>query len=285
MKSIHLFIACLIAPFHCAAAIPPSVVSLNVCADQLVLALADEEQILALSMLSHDPAASFYFEQARWHNVSDGSAESVLRLNPGLVIAGEYTTAYSVRLLQELGMRVEILPIADSVDSLFANIAQVGKWLMQQDRANEIISAFRHRLEALVQSNGSAPLAVYYDANGYTAGSRSLRGEILMLAGWENLAQRIGIEYYGSIALETLVMHRPDVIISSPYAPGTWSRAQQLIKHPVMQSKNEAWRRVNIPSRATLCAGPWTMDTIEQLSTLRVQVNDESIADDNAAAQ
>ncbi len=48
-----------------AADAPRRVVSFNVCADQLVIALADPGQIVALSPYARDPAISVVAEKAR----------------------------------------------------------------------------------------------------------------------------------------------------------------------------------------------------------------------------
>ena len=45
-----------------ANAAPVTVASINLCADQLVLLLADDEQILSLSNLSHRSAGSYYYK-------------------------------------------------------------------------------------------------------------------------------------------------------------------------------------------------------------------------------
>ena len=83
----------------------PKVVSINLCADQLVLAFAQPEQILSLSNLSHDPAGSVYFAAAKAYPVNTGQVEEVLPLGPDIIIAGQFTSRYTLELLKSVGLR------------------------------------------------------------------------------------------------------------------------------------------------------------------------------------
>ena len=60
--------------FAAAAADPPRrIVSFNVCADQLVVALADPSQIVALSPYAADPMTSVVADKARAFPASAGA--------------------------------------------------------------------------------------------------------------------------------------------------------------------------------------------------------------------
>src|SRR5689334_19282470 len=69
---------------------PRRVVSFNVCADQLLVALADPDQIAGLSPYASDPRVSVVAEQARKFRRLDWQAESILPLDPDLVLVGPW---------------------------------------------------------------------------------------------------------------------------------------------------------------------------------------------------
>ncbi len=250
----------------------PTVVSINLCADQLVLAFADETQILSLSNLSHDAAGSVYAEKARRYPVNTGLVEEVLPLQPDLVIAGQFTSRYTLQLLQSVGLRVEILPIADSIETLQQNVRDVSRWLDQQERGEAEVQRMRQRLAALSEVTEPKPRAAVFDPNGYTVGDNSLRGQSLNLAGWHNVATDRGIQSYGSLSLESMILLKPDALFESPYSPDTWSRGQALSVHPAIKSRGLATKIIHIPSAHTICGGPWTLDTIEQLQLERIRI-------------
>ncbi len=70
------------------AAPPKRIVSINVCADQLVQMLAPKESVQALSFLAGDPQMSVMADQAAGYLLIRGQAEEVLPLEADLVIAG-----------------------------------------------------------------------------------------------------------------------------------------------------------------------------------------------------
>jgi len=184
--------------------------SINLCADQYLLLLAEDKQILSLSNLSHREAGSYFFEQARQYPVNKGDAEKILTLNPDVVIVGQYSSVHTVNLLQEVGLRVETLPIANNLDTLFSNIQRVAGWIGHKQAGDKIVTELQNRIAALEVAALPRPVAAVYDPNGYTSGANSLRGEMMELAGWENAASSAGIESYGKLTLEEIIHLAPD---------------------------------------------------------------------------
>lgn len=252
--------------------------SINLCTDQLLMLLADPQQIVALSNLSRDQAGSFYFEKAQAFAQIDPVAEDLLPLSPDIIITGPYTSRYTLALLDELGLRVETIPIANSVDDMLGNVERLGELIDQPARAQLIVSQVRERLAkiaVLVAADASqkaasrTPRVAVYDPNGYTVGRETLRGELIELSGWTNVASEQGIENYGVLGLEQLIKLVPQALIESPYSADTYSRGQMLAKHPAIQFSGLDPLIINVPSNQTICAGPWIVDVIEQLAEAR----------------
>ncbi len=259
---------------NAASPVLPRVVSINLCTDQLVMALADPEQIVALSGLSHDKAGSYYHREAREFLRVEPIAEQLLPLAPDLVLAGPYTSRYTLNLLDELGIRVEALPIASSIEQMLSNVERMGKLLAQESRASMVVSTIREKLddiEARVAAldGGDSPRVAVYDTNGYTVGNNTVRGQAIMLAGWQNVATDKGIENYGVLGLEQLIELAPEALIESPYSEGTYSRGQMLTQHPAIRAAGLDPLIIRVPSNQTICAGPWTVDVVEQLLEAR----------------
>ena len=254
----------------------PRVASVNLCTDQLVLLLADSDQILSLSNLSHDSSGSYLFEQARQYPANNGESEQILALKPDLVLAGEYTTRHTVKMLADLGFRVETVPIANTLDQLYNNITQVAGWLGREEKGVSLVAQLQQRValqqQGLAAQSPVNPSAAYYDPNGYTVGQETLRGRALLLSGWRNVAAESGIEHYGSMPLESLIAAAPDALIDSPYSEGTYSRAQQVLNHPALHRDGLDPMVISVPGRQTICAGPWTVGLIEQLTMKRLEM-------------
>src|SRR5580700_2968487 len=103
IAALATLVGVLLAP---AAAAPPRIVSMNVCADQLLIPLADPEQILGLSRYSRDAWQSFAADDARRYPMLSGGAEDVLVLRPDIVVAGLFDKRSTRELLKEKGLRL-----------------------------------------------------------------------------------------------------------------------------------------------------------------------------------
>lgn len=258
----------------------PTALSINLCADQLLLLLAEPGQIAALSSLSREAAGSYFHERAGQYPQADPRAEDILPIGPDVVLTGPYTSRYTLSLLDELGVKVETLDIAESVESMIDNIRRVGRVLHQQARSEQVVASLQEQLSQIDQrvadynarlqlNERSLPRAAVYDANGYTVGPDSLRGEAMTRAGWLNVASERGVASYGALQLEDMIRLDPDALIESPYSQHTYSRAQALPTHPALRMAGIEPMIISLPSNETICAGPWLVDVIERLVDAR----------------
>src|SRR5262249_55864983 len=98
----------LVLGFACAAtaaAAPPRrIVSLNLCTDQLLLALVPPGRIASLTWLARTDGDATQRAQAAVLPSNRGSAEEVLAAHPDLVLAGRYTTGTTRALLRRVGV-------------------------------------------------------------------------------------------------------------------------------------------------------------------------------------
>ena len=96
---------------------PQRIVSLNACADEYLIALADKGQIAALTRFARDPSLSFYADKRRrTYPISQGQAEAVLALHPDLVIASPYRAARTRWRCSRGRVRIFDMASAESFD-------------------------------------------------------------------------------------------------------------------------------------------------------------------------
>lgn len=248
-----------------AADAPQRVVSMNLCTDQLAMLIAEPEQILSLSALATDPMSSLMADQARAWPGNIGRAENIHLLRPDLVLAGEYSDRATVDMLTRLGVRVETVASANSIDDVRANIVLMGELLGRPARAAGVLARFDADLATLPRDS-DGPLAVNYNANGYTTGSRTLQGDVLRRAGFSLLTDRIGFDYGGNLPLETLVMADPALIVegSRYHQP---SRSEEILDHPAL-SRLSAQHRM-VPDRDWICGLPRVAQVAAELAGAR----------------
>lgn len=249
----------------------PRVMSLNVCTDQLVLALADREQIISLSELSDDRALSFYHQQAGAFPKNKGLAEEVFLARPDMVVTGTYSLHNTTELLKRIGVRVEEFAYTQTLETIADDIRRMGKLLGHEERGQIMAEAFETELMKLaVAPDALRPSAIAYDQNGIVAGAGTMTDSALRLAGWSNLAADQGAVGVVPFPLETLIFDRPDaVLVSPPYDKNAPSLADQAGLHPALMALGPVRQIDPTPQGSLSCGGPFTLDAVKALRALR----------------
>ncbi len=249
---------------------PERVVSINLCTDQLAIMLAAPGQLVSVSHIAADPRVSPQAAEAARFRLNYGQAEEVHAMAPDLVLAGPYTSRYTVGLLRRLGVEVRELPLADRLQDIPETISQMGAWLGRERAAEALIDDFNEGLAALTSETDLRPRAVLHYANNYTSGGGTLANELLNLAGFINIAAEEGLRGGGTLPMERIVMLAPDLVISGQRYPGE-SRAEAVLDHPAMIALRE--RRVGGVSDADwVCGTPNVLRALARLVALRAEV-------------
>lgn len=238
-----------------AQAKPARVASLNLCADELVLRLADPGQVASVTFLARDPRSSNVAELARDVPVNRGLAEEIVPLAPDLVIVGAFTTRTTTALLRRLGLEVLELGVPQTLDEAYAQIRLVAARLGVPERGEAMVRQMEDAFARLPPAAARPPSAIVLRPNGFTAGRGSLPGEVMARAGLDNLAARLSADRLGQLALEEVVWAQPDVLVvnAAPDAPP--SLADDLLSHPALTAFRDEGRSVALPVRLWTCAG------------------------------
>jgi iron complex transport system substrate-binding protein len=246
---------------------PHRIVSLNLCSDELVLRLADRDDIASVTWLSRDPNSSNVADLAAQVPVNHGLAEEVVPLAPDLVIAGTYTTRTAVAFLRRMGVRLVELDVPRSMDQVLAQIREVAQAVGEPERGERMIAAMEGRLAALSErSRGKHPRALVLNPNGFTSGPGSLVDKIITAAGLTNLAAGLDVGNDGRIPLETVAVSGVDVLILNGRRDEPPSLATELLRHPVLAKLPHLARLIVLPSRLWTCGGPAIVEAAERLA-------------------
>ncbi|MEL6568851.1 MAG: ABC transporter substrate-binding protein [Pseudomonadota bacterium] len=255
------------APPQAAGDKPMRIVSLDYCADQYVLKLADREQILAIS-----PDAVKTFSYMRDDAVGVPNvrpiAEDVLILKPDLVVRAYGGGPNAAAFFERAGVPVLQVGWASNVDSeemgsIPSLIQHMADGLGQSGRGEAVVAEFRDRLSAIT-ARDDGRLAMYMTPAGVTTGPGSLVHEMLVAAGLENFEASPG---WRSLPLERLAYEQPDVIAAAFFEsltnhPDAWSAS----RHPVARAQLDGPDVVPLQGAWTACGGWFILDAIEALA-------------------
>ncbi len=244
----------------------PRMVSMNVCTDQLVLTLADPEQILGLSRFSRDGWQSKAGDLSRYPVLS-GGAEDVLLIRPDIVVASAFDKRSTRELLKSKGLRLAELTVPRTLDEARQQIREAGDIMGHPDRAAAEIA----RLDAaLARARGAVSERHYrvlpLSRRGWVAGSDSFVGSLLGDIGLRSAAGDLGFSFGGFASLEAIVNLRPDFIVVSQAGDRARDDGQAFLLHPALERFYPPEKRIVIPERMTECGGVLLADALDALA-------------------
>lgn len=253
-----------------AAGAPGRVVSMNLCTDQIAMMIAAPGQLVSVSRWSAREAASNMAEAARAYPLNDGHAERIYLMRPDLVLAGPYTNRAAVAMLERLGVKVEIVPAAQSIAEIRAIVAQIGRALGREAEAAAVAADLDARLAALAARAARLPRigAAFHYPNNYTSGSDTLADAVLDLAGLENAAAEAGLTGSAKIDLETLVMLDPFLVRSKTITGTETGRSYEPQRHPALRALM-ARGGATVEERWQVCGTPFVARAVETLIAAR----------------
>jgi iron complex transport system substrate-binding protein len=240
-----------------APAVPRRVVSINLCADELLLALADPGQIASLSVYATDPDLSTVVAEAAAFPHHAASAESVVALAPDLVLAGRFTKRDTRDMLTRLGYRLELLDAPRSIADSEKQISRMAALLGHPDRGAALIADIEAaRARAAAAAPSVKPTAANYQRRGYVAGSDTLMSELLGIAGFADAGGKLAGRTGGFVPLEKVVASPPDYIVVASADLAAHDEGSALLAHPALMSLYPENRRIVLPPKLTVCGGP-----------------------------
>jgi iron complex transport system substrate-binding protein len=244
---------------------PLRVVSLDYCADQYVLGLADRSQIAALSP---DAAQDFSYHAVAAQGLPRvrPRTEDILALRPDLVVRAYGGGPALAGQLERLGVPVHQLGFGEQLADIRTTIRSAGAALGQAARAGERIAQMDARLAAAASAvpAEAQPRALYLTASGFTSGRGSMVHEMMQAAGLANAEGGFG---WRSLPLEELVSQRPQLVVTAFF--GTEAARQDVwsvSRHGVVREMVEQVPRVDLPAPLVACGGWWLADGVEAMA-------------------
>jgi len=252
--------------FACAStahAQPRRIVSLDYCADQFVLALADREQITALSIgsLRDD---SYYRARARGIRQTRGTLEELLALRPDLVVRNWGGPWDAEQVYARFN--IPVLQVGDTPDfaAARADLLDAAQTLGHPERGAAIARDLDTRLARLSAHRSDAPV-MYLSGGGAVAGRGTMMDSIINAAGGRNIRTEASWQV---LPLERLVQTPPALIAlgffdTSRDRVNAWSPS----RHPALRRALATTRTVALPPATISCEAWYAVDAAEVIAT------------------
>ena len=245
---------------------PQRIVSLNLCADQLLLRLADRDQIASLSPLVRDRGFSFLVEESMSVKVNEGRGEVILFSGTDLVLTGRYGSHTKRELLQRHGLDVMVLDPWRSLDHGREQIRSVAARVGHPERGEALIAQIDAALARTKDIVPRGRTLLIYHRRGWVPGPDSLTGELARHMGFTLHQEKLGLARGGLVRLEAVVATPPDYILIDAVAGGSIDNGSALLVHPALNDTVPPERRLTVADNLTICAGPSTPAAIDALA-------------------
>lgn len=247
-----------------AAAEPRRIVSLDYCADQFVLALADRDRIAALSRGSRRDD-SYYRTRAAGIGQTRGTLEEVLALRPDLVVRNWGGPWDAEQAYARFG--VPVLQVGDTPTFGAArdDLLDAARAIGRPERGEAIARNLDVRLTYLRATAPSArPPVMYLSAGGAVAGSGTMMDAVIAAAGGRNVHTEAS---WTVLPLERLIETPPALVALGFFDTGrTAINAWSPSRHPALRRALSNARTVSLPPAAISCEAWYAIDAAEMLA-------------------
>lgn len=234
---------------------PKHIVSFNLCADQLLVALADPEQIAGLSPYATDHALSVVAKEAAKFPRLDWNTESVVNLAPDLILSG-LSDRPTRSILSATGLRVVEVGLISDLVAARQQARDVGALVGHPERGEALARALEQAEQKLAAAAFNPPrTASVVQRAGWTEGPQSLVSAMLTVAGLRP-PPRAPAGFGGYVSMEQLLVAGPDILVLQDPPREATDQGALFITHPALLAKYGPKRRIDMPSRYALCGGP-----------------------------
>lgn len=248
-------------------AVGATYVSTDICADQIAVMLLKPEEIAGLSRWARTGTISAVAIQAETLPMLAPSAEAVLLSGADVVLAGSFGDRFSERLLQRLGIPIIRIPAANDFTDMFAILKQSAHQLDREAEGEDKAQILALRLAQAEERarKQSQPLALYLRPDGGGAGRETPVDQAFRAANFRNQAALGGQIGWGGVALETIILDPPEVVVTSFFDAPNRARSGSYGRHPALMKTLKNIPIITIPGGLWSCAGWPLVDAVETL--------------------
>jgi len=249
------------------------IVSLAPSNTEILFAIGAGDQVVGRDQLSDFPpeAASVTDIGTTFDTLN---TESIVSLQPDLVLAAEINTPEQVKQLEDLGLTVYYLKNPLTLEGMYDNLEIVAQLTGHTEEAAALIESLKVRVAAVDEKIAplSSRFSVFYEldatdpAKPFTAGKGTFITQLIDRAGGYNIASEL--EGYPQMSLEQVVAADPAFIILGDARYGV--TPESIAERPGWENLSAVKNGQVLPFNDDLVSrpGPRLVDALEELAKL-----------------
>ena len=241
-----------------AAPKPMRIMSINYCADLLLLQLVPKPRIASITFLARPGVESLFRGADAGIPINRGTAEDIVNFQPDLILAADVSTPQTRRLAKRVGARIVEVKSATDFAGVRAAIRQVGEATGELARAEALVRAMDAKLARLAANPPARrPRVVAWSGGTTVPGRFTVANAVIEAAGAVNLASTAEADYT-SFDVEQLLAADPDALLFAGDQAGPSLQGLEG-QHRVVK-RRYAGRRIAYNEAAMTCGLPQSAD-------------------------
>lgn len=259
---------------------PVRIVSLTLTTDEMLLTLVDAHRLQGITRFAADPAVSNVAEAAaQVPRALDVNVETILSLDPDLVLVADWSDAGPVRQLRDAGVPVFQMASGVTVPSIEDKIARLALLTGESEKGRAVIAAMEARLSAVEQRVSRIPpekrlRAIDFAAWGSAQGRGSSWDEMLRRAGLVDAVADFSADEWGQVPLsrEKILQLDPDILVLPGWVYGNPRGAAAFFSQVTGDPALKGLRAVKtghvfqMPERLKSTTSQYIVDAVEWLA-------------------
>lgn len=242
---------------------PGQIVSNNPCVDAILAEIAAPEQIGAVSIWSHDPAATS--APLRWSRARPAlglTAEEVIAARPRLLLTGNLALGGTNAAIAQAGIPMRTYGVPATVEESIAQVGDIGRAIGRDEAAEALADRIA---EATHPRQGPhRKTAIIWQSGGFVPGQGTLQDELLARAGFANASKIYGLKQWDVLPIETLLQNPPDIIFMPDAGKGEEGR-ELAARAKLLRHLGGRTKIIPFPDKLLFCGGPTIIDAMARM--------------------
>ncbi|TGX50184.1 ABC transporter substrate-binding protein [Sphingomonas gei] len=250
------------------------IVSLNPCADAMLVELVPPARIAAISHYSRDPGASSIApDVAARYRTNNGTAEEIIALRPDLAIIDSFASVSTREALARAGVKTLTLGWASTIEDSKKQVRELAAALNARPAGDAMVARIDGAIAAA--RTDRPPLSALLWIGGNTVnGSGTLLDEMMVKAGFSDHAAHYGLQGTGYLPIEHVVADPPRVMLVPDEAGrDAGSRAAQMRGWALARSGAKV-DQARFNRSLVNCGGPVIARAMTRLAEVRREVGE-----------
>lgn len=257
---------------------PQRIVSMTIGTDEIVMDLVAPERIAALSSLADDPGISYIADRSAQvpRKISNYSAESLIALQPDLVLIADWWQPNTLEILRKSGIAVYTYKTPITLSEIKTTVAEIAAVVGEPEAGARIIANYEQQLAAIQTKLQTVPtserksLLTTTNKSGF-GGASSVYADMCRYANINNALGNIPNSKVYTMSKENIVAINPEIIITCIWnARGMVEnqRRDEIISDPAFQSVKAIQNRqvIELDGKYIYCNSHYIAYSLQKLA-------------------